>query len=813
MRRIIRIFLASSITEFANERMSIENFIRNISDKFEENYDVKIQPLLCENFDDAYSKVRKQEEYNEKIRNSDLCFFIFFTKAGEYTREEFDVARKKFEETGKPKIYTYFKVIKDETAEQSLYDFMDELDKTFGHYYGTFEHIDTVKLRILINLKLQEMDFLEVKTENGDCIVDGKVAMHLENVAEFANNKTLELLQTELKKIDTEYCQLKPIYAEGSCDNNFCKHYSDVATKRQNLIDEIEELQKLIFNISLQMSYDDVHGEISLRQKEAYRLFELGDYDGCMTVLNSKDIDDEFLRARRRIEEQDISVCRKYIKEHKTAIEILETMKNYKDRFAEIEKRYEKIVPIILEKKIEIEILFDYTCFLQSQAQSEKAAENIKKEIELRESMGGQEKYSIPRLYNTLAFICFDLNDMVETEKYLLKSIEIYETYIDDKCRFNYIFVRQLSDAYVDIAMFYKNSERPYKSIDYFSKAELVCKQHLDSNRIVIECVLAFIYNKRGQFHREQIEFDKSEKYLMRALEIRKNYSMSDFKECGEDLSKSYMALNALSFDRGNYFEAEKYALKALEIREKLFNIEPDKYECLLADAYETLFLNCQMQKKYNDAIEYHHKSVRIRKKYADDDPVRWLPVLARQYVNAATMFDDTGDFKMTKALYKEAIKINEMLTAINYDLYAFDLAISYNNYAVFYHKTIKELEVAKEYYDKSLTIIENLSKKYPEKYYTFLGYAYERLAELNEQLNKFSVCEDMYNNAVKVFLNGYQHNEEKFSPLLADVYLNLGKLSNDKGYYEKALCFAEQISDVKKREDTKNRVMKSKKE
>lgn len=49
MRKVIKIFLASSIVQFANERMSIENFIRNISDKFEENYDIKLQPLLCEN--------------------------------------------------------------------------------------------------------------------------------------------------------------------------------------------------------------------------------------------------------------------------------------------------------------------------------------------------------------------------------------------------------------------------------------------------------------------------------------------------------------------------------------------------------------------------------------------------------------------------------------------------------------------------------------------------------------------------------------------------------------------------------------------
>ncbi len=39
--RKIKIFLASSIIEFAKERMEIENFIRNISDDFEDKYGVK----------------------------------------------------------------------------------------------------------------------------------------------------------------------------------------------------------------------------------------------------------------------------------------------------------------------------------------------------------------------------------------------------------------------------------------------------------------------------------------------------------------------------------------------------------------------------------------------------------------------------------------------------------------------------------------------------------------------------------------------------------------------------------------------------
>lgn len=39
----IKIFLGSSIVEFEKERNELELFIRNLSDKFEDNYNIKIR--------------------------------------------------------------------------------------------------------------------------------------------------------------------------------------------------------------------------------------------------------------------------------------------------------------------------------------------------------------------------------------------------------------------------------------------------------------------------------------------------------------------------------------------------------------------------------------------------------------------------------------------------------------------------------------------------------------------------------------------------------------------------------------------------
>lgn len=246
MRKIINIFLASSITEFHVERMEIENFIRNVSDKFETHYDIKIQPWLCENFDDAVARTRKQDEFNEKIRESELCFFLFFTDVGKYTEEEFNTARKSFLQSGKPKIYTYFKQANGETVKESIKDFMKMLDESIGHFYGNFDHLDTVKLRILLSLKLEEMDFLEVKVEDGSCVVDGQKVLSLKNVSEFANNQLLKDFSAELAEVEKEYYDQKKKYIPGESDEETSRRYCEIATKRQNLLNNIEELQKSI---------------------------------------------------------------------------------------------------------------------------------------------------------------------------------------------------------------------------------------------------------------------------------------------------------------------------------------------------------------------------------------------------------------------------------------------------------------------------------------------------------------------------------------------------------------------------------------
>jgi len=76
----------------------------------------------------------------------------FFTKAGKYTEEEFEGAYRHFKETGKPRIYTFFKNadIKTGNAKKqdlnSLWSFQEKLSE-LGHFHTVYDNIEGLKLQ------------------------------------------------------------------------------------------------------------------------------------------------------------------------------------------------------------------------------------------------------------------------------------------------------------------------------------------------------------------------------------------------------------------------------------------------------------------------------------------------------------------------------------------------------------------------------------------------------------------------------------------------------------------------------------------
>ncbi|MCS5694427.1 leucine-rich repeat domain-containing protein, partial [Cyanobium sp. FGCU-6] len=155
--KTIKIFLASS-SELRTERDAFDLYVRQQNDRLRRS-GLYLEVVRWENFLDAMSEDRLQEEYNKAVRNCDIFLSLFKTKTGTFTEEEFNVAYQKFKASGRPSIYTYFlqpAVIADESMRKaltSLWDFKAKL-KEFGHYPTECTSIEDLKLQFRNQLDL-----------------------------------------------------------------------------------------------------------------------------------------------------------------------------------------------------------------------------------------------------------------------------------------------------------------------------------------------------------------------------------------------------------------------------------------------------------------------------------------------------------------------------------------------------------------------------------------------------------------------------------------------------------------------------------
>ena len=145
--RIIKIFLASS-SELKDDREQFEIFI-NRKNKEYIKQSLFLELIIWEDFLDAMSATRLQDEYNKAITQCDVFISLFKTKVGQYTEEEFLTALETFKLNNKLLIYTYFKnspIYTDQITDEinSLLNFKKRLNE-LGHFYKSYKDVEQLK--------------------------------------------------------------------------------------------------------------------------------------------------------------------------------------------------------------------------------------------------------------------------------------------------------------------------------------------------------------------------------------------------------------------------------------------------------------------------------------------------------------------------------------------------------------------------------------------------------------------------------------------------------------------------------------------
>ena len=143
----MNIFIASS-TELKRERRVCVDLLMDMNQEPENKArGVKYEPVLWEYMDASMTAQRKEDEYLDELRKSDVCIVLFWMTLGEYTVEELDVAVAEKQAGRKPnQVYVLFKEPAEGITEE-LSDFKTHFKENYPeipqYSYSTIKELQT----------------------------------------------------------------------------------------------------------------------------------------------------------------------------------------------------------------------------------------------------------------------------------------------------------------------------------------------------------------------------------------------------------------------------------------------------------------------------------------------------------------------------------------------------------------------------------------------------------------------------------------------------------------------------------------------
>ena len=739
--KYIKLFIASSIIEFAQERASLSDFIRSLNDIYVPR-GIYYQLTICEDLSNAVAKDRKQAEYNQTIRESQY-FYILFGRGSDraddaiYTIEEFDTALDQFRKAGAPKIYTYFRQLPEgESASKNIRDFMNRLDQEIGHYYSTFGNVDTIKLNMLLELTRDQTVGGTVKVEDGMASLDGHKMFSVADIPLYSKNETVQKLLAQKAQLEDEMSKLALEYAN-SPDGDAMQRLLANSEQRNKIAEQLHTLEMDVLQLFRQSTEKRQLGQsLNWRERDALQMIDMGNYEAAKTLLEDQTWKKEIRQAEEIIEIKKNAIL-EYISGQKTLIDTYEAEGNTAENARKIVAVYEDITALAAKHHMEPDVLYDYASFLYNQRQYQKSLE-IAQRLE----------HWYAQNPDTSAILRVALDNLMGLDYSSLKDFSAAEKLQQEALKICRELAQNDSDAYLpDLALSCSNLASLLQDVHSFKEAE--------------------------KLHRE-------------ALKIRRDLAEKSHDAYLSDLSNSCNNLALLLHDTDSFREAEELHREALKIRRNLAEKNPDAYLPDLATSCNNLASLLQDVHSFKEAEKLHREALKIRRDLAEKNPDVYLPSLAISCSNLAALLYNTGSFKEAEELHREALKIRRNLAEKNPDAYLPDLATSCNNLATLFYNT-GSFKEAEELSRETLKIYRDLVEKNPDAYLPDLATSCNNLATLLYNTGSFKEAEELYQEALKIRRNLAEENPEVYLPELQLVCDNLTALLEKTGRREEA--------------------------
>ena len=710
--RTIKIFLASS-EELADERIRFGDFIRTLDDTYEQR-GFRIKLIKWEDLPKGYDGRPTQETYNEYVRQCDLFVSLFYTKAGEFTLKEYNVAKQTQCELGKPTIYVFLRVLdKGEKEDKTLTDFKQNVLGTVKHYWTNYESSDTLQLKFVMDLlKIENKRLEDLKVENGIVNWGNIPVARMDNLSFASGNKDYQRMSQRLQELPEEIADARQL----SDDHPEVGRYRD---KLQKLLDEQNALKKeladqqtLLLDTAIRIAQLQ-GGVVTGRMRRAMDAFEEGNVREANIILDEAERDADknladYKRSKEITEQKRQNVL--------SSIDelLLKTTTIMADMSIAIEERICKTMDLYqqadhladevdLDKKEYSVLLFAYAKYLDVYGKYEKATAIYLRQIALSEELHGKDSANTSTSYNEIGHTYSALGDYTKSMEYYFKATGVIGN--DYKV---------LSTSYNGIGNVYRKIGNYQKAIEYLHKALKMKEEYYGLNHPDT----AVTYNDIGIVLKRLGRYPMAENYLLKAMEVEEATIGNEHR----NTSSTYYNLGSLYEAQANRSMALEYYSKALRIEEKVLGKEHPNTAisyCNIGNVYLS-------QGNYDQAFEYYSKALRINEKVFGKES----PRTATSYNNIGAVYYSQGDYVKALEYYFKALKIRENVLGKEHP----NTATSYNNIGGVYYRKCCYAK-ALEYYFKALEIRETvLGKEHPDTIKSYNNVAVVRRIQDNNR-------------------------------------------------------------------------------
>ena len=483
----IKVFLASS-EELEQDREAFGNFIRRLDNLYEKR-GIRIRLFEWEDLDSAYNDKRKQDEYNEYIKQSDIFLALFRTKAGKFTVEEFELAKDLYKNHGLPKPHVYCRDLNEgETEDKTLTDFKKDLFENLKYFFARYTSRDSLNLHFVMQLQLFE-NSLENKVDvDGDKLVyEGINVGRVDKIDFFAKNKDFIRMREDLKDLNEDIEDLRLRQASAPEDENLKNRIQEKQNKRNALQEEFKHYRKQVLRIERQII--ELQGkEINEAYKRAMEAFAEGEVNKADIILSEANagVDqrrEEYIEHKKTGEQMrknlllDIDAL---ILQAETVL--ANTKKTIEERKSEALNAYREADKTAQEidcpAEKYLELLWKYASFLYDYAYYEEAVKVNLRFVRLSEETNGQNE-TTAAAYNNIGAVYADLGDYNEALKFYNKALEIFKEVLGEKHANTAMSYNNIGNVYADLGDYDEALKFHNKALEIYK--EVLGEKHADT--------------------------------------------------------------------------------------------------------------------------------------------------------------------------------------------------------------------------------------------------------------------------------------------------------------------------------------------